>query len=183
MLKILCPDMKNDVVSIKKICRKPSTIRALMYQERLTVEITDNKFLLDIQELLADDDDDTFLIECAEQFETVISATGPNNELIDKNICTDKSSNINTCTINEDNTCTINERNEHDDQDANTNNDRDVSNEFLMEGGEWLWQEFLQLPQSVTLEMIQSNEKPFDAVQDAGLINNGKSFQFLLPYV
>ncbi|XP_039309882.1 uncharacterized protein LOC120358725 [Solenopsis invicta] len=137
-----------------------------------------------IQEMLANDEDDTFLIECIEQFENCISTTSPNNnELIGENSITDNTANTADIT---DNTGTINEENKHD-----INNDRDNSNEFLMEGGGWLWQEFLKLPQPTALETIQSgyvNEKPFDAVQDVSLINNavcadnnnGMKFQFLL---
>jgi hypothetical protein len=154
-----------------------------MYQEKDSQDIIDNTFLLDIQELLADDEDDAFLIECIEQFETGISTTVPNNnnELTDENIDADNAINITG------NTSTTNDRIEHDDQDTNTNKECDVSNEFLMEGGEWLWHEFLQFPQPTALEMIQSNEKPFEAAQVTELINNadcgynnGKRFQFLL---
>ncbi|XP_039309627.1 uncharacterized protein LOC113005997 isoform X2 [Solenopsis invicta] len=118
--------------------------------------------------MLANDEDDTFLIECIEQFENCIPTTSPNNnELIGENSITDNTANTADIT---DNTGTINEENKHD-----INNDRDNSNEFLMEGGGWLWQEFQKLPQPTALETIQSgyvNEKPFDAVQDVGLINN-----------
>ena len=103
----------------------------LVYQESFTKEIIDNIFLLDIQEMLEDDEDDAFLIECVEQFKADISTTGSNNnEMFDKNISIDNTINI------AGNQGPSNERSEYDDQNVDTDNNRGVSNEFLMEGGE-----------------------------------------------